>query len=540
MTHKPPWSPIQTSKVTPLHTFTTVDLCTSWPATSYGDRVRYSTTPQPSLHGLQRITMDDSTPWCQIPAGEQAYVDTMRVQSAALPLYFPNREALLRAVYYFLHRMHTLEARKQFINPSKPTLDLVVVDGELTLLDEALDRPGPRPLQPSNKPIAARVLSELPGLLGKAGNKKEVVQTAESFRDLGMTRLGVAGMADHVRKLMAVSDKMWPFVGRGNFGCVVGDDNHADIVHKLPFVNVSDEELDRETRMTDVIKSLDPASEWSIVPDIGVTVPDIKALPADTIAQCGVHDLKKRQIVTQTLMRGGITLQKTPPGDITSKWFIWAVGPLFTGMFIMQNAGLAHLDIKSDNIIRHNDVYKYIDFGLCGNTEDALGRIGGIQSRVSYNYPPEFYCWLYWNTTYPGRPPLEHIFDTWYSMLPPVVKTEHGGSGSPRPDYLTMATAYLHTVDDEGRYRGRLESFKGMFSSITIWQLGITIARAIHDAFQANQRTGVVIETNTNVALNDLKALGQWMTHEDPTQRPTIADSIEYYRKILAKVLPAP
>lgn len=243
MTHKPPWSPIQTSKVTPLHTFTKVDLCTSWPTTSYGNRVRYSTTPQPSLRGLQRVTMGDRTPWCQIPAGEQAYVDTMRVQSGALPLYFPNREAFLRAVYYFLHRMQILESRKQFINPSKPALDLVVVDGELTLVDEALDTAVARPV-PNNTPIVARVLYELPELLSTAGNSEDVVRTALSLQTLGTgTRLTVNGMADYVLNLMTDIDLKWPFVGRGNFGCVVGDDKDGSIAHKLLFVNVSEGSL---------------------------------------------------------------------------------------------------------------------------------------------------------------------------------------------------------------------------------------------------------------------------------------------------------
>ena len=44
--------------------------------------------------------------------------------------------------------------------------------------------------------------------------------------------------------------------------------------------------------------------------------------------------------------------------------------PLFIGLNELYNNGLSHLDIKVNNIVLHNNVFKYIDFGLSGKLSD--------------------------------------------------------------------------------------------------------------------------------------------------------------------------
>ena len=42
------------------------------------------------------------------------------------------------------------------------------------------------------------------------------------------------------------------------------------------------------------------------------------------------------------------------------------IKPLFFGLNELYKNGLSHLDIKVNNIVLHNNVFKYIDFGLSG------------------------------------------------------------------------------------------------------------------------------------------------------------------------------
>tara|TARA_Y100001935_G_scaffold212135_1_gene182602 strand:+ start:12247 stop:13482 length:1236 start_codon:yes stop_codon:yes gene_type:complete len=44
--------------------------------------------------------------------------------------------------------------------------------------------------------------------------------------------------------------------------------------------------------------------------------------------------------------------------------------PLFLGLKVMNEKGIVHNDIKYNNIVLHNDVFKYIDFGLAGKVSD--------------------------------------------------------------------------------------------------------------------------------------------------------------------------
>lgn len=532
-----------TTSVPPLRIFVTGNTCTKWPDAMYADRVRYSTTPQASLSAPKQVTIGFGTPWCSIGMGKYAYLDTMRVQSWNKPLYFPTREAFLRGVYYFLYRLLQLQHRgQQLQNSTANPLNLFVVDGELTLVDETLDMDGP---DTGNVPIAARVINALPELLAAESNPPDVLDTALLLQ----THIGegdgmdMTTIVEHVRGLLEPAVLSWPYVAKGNFGCVVDDDKDGSIVHKLLFANVTPEELVKETQMSTIIRRVDPGSEWSIVPEPGANIDDISKLPADTVAQCGVHELKKQRIDTQTLMRGGTTLQKTRPSVITSNWFIGAVGSLFTGMTIMQDSGLAHLDIKSDNIILHNDTYKYIDFGLCSNTADGLTSIRTILDNPSYNYPPEFYCWLYWVENGAGGTvaSLSGILDVWYSRLPEFVRSSHGMS---KPDYVALATKYLKEylkVPDMMRSKTLLGAFHTMFACISIWQVGITIARAIHDALQIVSRTKVVdVPDGTKMALDYLQSLGSRMTHQDVSQRPSMTECMVRYREILDMVTPKP
>ena len=44
--------------------------------------------------------------------------------------------------------------------------------------------------------------------------------------------------------------------------------------------------------------------------------------------------------------------------------------PLFFGLNERYKNGLSHLDIKVNNIVLHNNVFKYIDFGLSCELSD--------------------------------------------------------------------------------------------------------------------------------------------------------------------------
>ena len=109
-------------------------------------------------------------------------------------------------------------------------------------------------------------------------------------------------------------------------------------------------------------------------------------------------------------LTGGITLEdyfidnfyKITMNELETRFMklMHMIEPLFLGLKELHNHKLIHNDIKGINIVLHNNVFKYIDFGLAGNISDkkhfrdrALSEFD--TSRIYIYYPIEyiyFYC----------------------------------------------------------------------------------------------------------------------------------------------------
>lgn len=177
----------------------------------------------------------------------------------------------------------------------------------------------------------------------------------------------------------------------------------------------------------------------------------------------------------------------------------------------MNKNGFVHLDIKNDNIIVHGKMLKYIDFGLCGNTVDALDRISGILDAPTYNYPPEFYCWMYMrhepNMKANMRPhvTLPNVLGTWYTSLPEIVKTFNPVFSDVD---LTQIESYYFTR--EFQLLSAKDQLKKMFMDISMWQLGMTIVVAIDHAREHIHTTELPPAATLKGSTNSWSLLVTW------------------------------
>jgi hypothetical protein len=549
-----------TSRVVPLSVFYMDGLCMMWSQTPYKGSTRVSTRKQASLDTSEEwemsVKMRESMPECSIPDGHPVFVDSMTTQEGQKPLRFADTNEFLRAVYYMLYRLRKLETRYQQLSLSGP-VHVAVVDGVLTLLDEPLD-----PLitaqslvlakrQANNAHAATHVLAALPRLLEEAGNPKSVIETARTLASTYTpARLDHTTDPSTVQEMQAnVAGKFsqtqefnWPFKGKGGSTCVVGDHNPGSkIAHRLLFASVTEADEAVERRMSEMIKAMDPSSIWSIVPEPDNPLPlGVTKLPPHTMAECGPHNFRKQEIRMQKLAAGDTTMQQLHPRSVVSDVFVHGISTLFEGLFEMQSGGFAHLDIKSDNIIFHGEKFKYIDFGLCGNTVDALDRIRGILNAPTYNYPPEFYYWLYMCQEPKMRASvdLSNVLRTWYTILPEIVKAVNVKFSPDLIDVQLVEIAKDYFTPKPDSWPPK-QHFHNMFIYISMWQLGMTIAVTIDDAWKHIHTTDLP-PADALERVNKLMELACDMVRLDVRDRPNFNKCRYRYNQFTKSQVTAP
>lgn len=533
------------STVTPLRAMITDGTCTMWTAPPYGVRTRASIRPQASLTGSRTTSMDQDAlnhmPGCGLGLGSLVHTDTMATSSGPTPLVFHEESSLLRAVYYMLVRLERLQAAGQIVDPSLD-LNLWVVDGELTLIDERLVNPADLADPPdpkygsdtqSNFALARRVLLELPDLLQKSSGKNLDENVLYAAIKLGSLAISASNLGDLLRDVQALLDGLgarleWPYLAQGTTGCVVGDKD-PDLAHKLVFASVSDNHVRMETAMSALIQTLDPGAEWSLVPTIGKPVPSVMDLPVSTVSNCGPHELSAGNITVLDMRRGLGTLHALDASSVLTDAFVHAVSPLFVGLKVMQDNGVAHFDIKSENVVFHGGVFKYIDFGLTTKSVDGLLRVGSLLVHPSHHFPPEFVCWLAFQNGITMND-LElgtyDILNKWWDTLPEFYKSLYGFHAL-QPAGLKLVRAGLVLVAQQF-YAQQHMSIQDFLAAVSSWQLGMALALAIHDALE---RHGSMDHLPPNVQrkIVNLRVLAHEMCKLDARTRFTPEVALQQY-----------
>jgi hypothetical protein len=535
------------STVTPLRAVITDGTCTMWTAPPYGVRTRASIRPQASLTGSRTTSMDQDTlndmPGCGLGLGSLVHTDTMATSSGPTPLVFHEESSLLRAVYYMLVRLERLQAAGKIVDPSVD-LNLWVVDGELTLIDERLVDPADlaNPADPNfvsvaqgNFTLARRILVALPDLLQKGSGKKVKVDKTvlQAARYLGSFAASASNLEDLLQDVQGYLDGLgarleWPYLAQGTSGCVVGDKD-PDLAHKLMFSYVNDEHVRMEAAMSALIQTLDPGGEWSLVPTIGEPVASVMDLPVSTVSNCGPHELSAGNITVVDMRRGLGTLHALEATSVLTDAFVHAVSPLFVGLKVMQDNGMAHLDIKPDNVVFHGGVFKYIDFGLTTNSVDGLLRVQSLLVQPANHFPPEFMCWLAFQNGITMND-LElgtyDILNKWWDTLPEFYKSLYGFHAL-QPAGLKVVRAGLVLVAQQF-YAQQHMSIQDFLAAVSSWQLGMALAVAIHDALE---RHGSMDHLPPNVQrkITNLRVLAHEMCKLDARTRFTPEVALQQY-----------
>jgi len=178
------------------------------------------------------------------------------------------------------------------------------------------------------------------------------------------------------------------FVARGTSGCVIrpaAQCPDAEPTARVGTVGKLFKETDlssmhAEKSMQDRIHALDPEGAFSVRARDDLSC----MLPEAPTPLCMTGALPVYQL---TYEDAGESLLN-PADMVTFRQLTCDMGPLFDGLVAMGREGIAHNDIKPDNVARRSDgTLRYIDFGIGTSTFDAYPQV--ITAHDYEYHPPD-------------------------------------------------------------------------------------------------------------------------------------------------------
>ena len=209
-------------------------------------------------------------------------------------------------------------------------------------------------------------------------------------------------------------------VAEGSFGCVVRPVYKCSTNKKLnalaarmPVVGKlmkTRQAVEEELASGAAIRRLDPEGVFTLAP-LGVCA--VRARPRDWAAGCPdiapklVAVMKRRPLDQLVIKDGGADLYSLPPG-LPLATLLHSLTPIIWGLGQLKARGVAHSDIKPDNIIYKDGQARLIDWGLSeDNNDPAMGIYEKWDERDllahTYSaYPPEFDALAFIKTPVPS------------------------------------------------------------------------------------------------------------------------------------------
>jgi len=188
-------------------------------------------------------------------------------------------------------------------------------------------------------------------------------------------------------------------IGSGTSGCVYHpplecqDSPDLDRKNKGAVMKVMDpDNSPAELKISNKVRSIDPEQKY-FLPLTGESceLSDIKQLET-TRCQSYIDSQHKNKFRGYFIPYGGHTLDyysiNPPLPTIVTVWK-WVIH-LVNGLHHLHTTGLVHLDIKSTNIVLHNQLPKLIDFGLASDMRKFTYR----DMAGPYSLYPLFYNYL--------------------------------------------------------------------------------------------------------------------------------------------------
>ena len=187
-------------------------------------------------------------------------------------------------------------------------------------------------------------------------------------------------------------------------------------ISKIVYGKKSDKYLNQEKKVNNLIRAIKGFERWALIYDKYCKAPDygniFKNYDKD-IVDCMDDYYEDKFNTTNNMMigtYGGITLddyfvdyilKNKSSKTIDKHMYILfkKMEPLFIGLKELYKNKIAHLDIKVNNIVLHDNKFKYIDFGLSSklsdNTHFEDRGLSELQGKRFYLWYPIEYIYSY-------------------------------------------------------------------------------------------------------------------------------------------------
>jgi len=206
-----------------------------------------------------------------------------------------------------------------------------------------------------------------------------------------------------------------------NIPCKNSNDSITeDKISKIVYGSKSNKYLKQEKKINDLIRKINGHSKWALIYDKYCSAPEynniLKNYDKD-ILKCMEKEYENKFNETNNMMigdYGGITFEDYFIDNILKHKSIKTIEkhtyillkkmePLFIGLKTLYSKKIVHLDIKINNIVLHENVFKYIDFGLSSKLSDnnhfKTRSLSEFNNKRIYLWYPLEYIYSYASST---------------------------------------------------------------------------------------------------------------------------------------------
>ena len=303
-------------------------------------------------------------------------------------------------------------------------------------------------------------------------------------------------------------------------------------ISKIVYGKKSDRYLQQEKKMNNLIKKIKGYNEWALIYDKFCKAPlygNILKHYDKEILKCMDDYYEQKFNETNNMMiglYGGDTfedyfikkvLNNSKNIDKSMYNLLVKMKPLFFGLNELYNNGLSHLDIKVNNIVLHNNVFKYIDFGLSSELSDYKHFKNRSLSEFDNT---RFYLWYPVEYIYSNSPKYES-----QNELLKMSKRKHYDKGL--KIYKLLGYDFKKSAEHCLKNNSKTNS-KQLYSMIDTFSLGILIPYLFIDF-------NLISKIKSSVFLTDLFNLFSRMCEPDYNKRIKPNECLELYDSLILK-----
>ena len=268
-------------------------------------------------------------------------------------------------------------------------------------------------------------------------------------------------------------------LGEGNYGCIITPayscQNTDNIHNKVSKLSQSQQKIDYDIYKS--IRKIKNYDKFFIIPEESCII-ESKHIHNNDKLDCKEIDLRQKLVLNQIMIKGDYDLYHMP--TITSNKAITYFKHLLNCIRVLSINKIAHLDIKSINILIHNDKPYLIDF------DDTFNPRNWIEFKIfldSFDHLTDEYIW---------PPEVYYYFKKFRKSIPPEIK----------------------------EYLNNLHFYKRFIDKVMVYSLGLAFKNVKHNI------------KNDPLKSKLYKELVSKMIEPNPYFRPTIAKCLLILRNL--------